>query len=385
MQERIYNIRISPEVINNKFLQVIWSGDGYSINVAQNPCCDEEIPPITGVTTGNTFVYVPMPDLLSGGTNGNSLLDITVPIFLSENTVDVGYYNVFDGFLLQKDTMLNFLFSATTSNPYTYNIYNTSEVDIKNYLSFSSYIIDWGDGSSPQTITDTAPTPYTHDYAGSGTYNITMSGLSPWGYNIITKKINIPFTDIVIDNPNGEAFFVPASGNWSGIPISYDYIYHYDEECNETIPCCEFTTIPFLVTGYTKSSISDLQQYGVNKYVIDRPVSGASGSLGFYRGVGPNGIYTAYTINDIDYYDYSDGTTLFVVNSSGCTSENLVCSAITKNEVLMNVISEAEVQSNIFIERGKNSALEMIERLGEISSVGDLEEYGYKFYNIIKI
>jgi arabinogalactan endo-1,4-beta-galactosidase len=74
-----------------------------------------------------------------------------------------------------------------------------------------------------------------------------------------------------------------------------------------------------------------------------------------------------------------------VVNSSGCTSENLVCSAITKNEVLMNVISEAEVQSNIFIERGKNSALEMIERLGEISSVGDLEEYGYKFYNIIKI
>jgi hypothetical protein len=51
----------------------------------------------------------------------------------------------------------------------------------------------------------------------------------------------------------------------------------------------------------------------------------------------------------------------------------------------MNVISEAEVQSNIFIERGKNSALEMIERLGEINSVGDLEEYGYKFYNIIKI
>jgi len=385
MQERIYNIRISPEVINNKFLQVIWSGDGYSINVAQNPCCDEEIPPITGVTTGNTFVYVPMPDLLSGGTNGNSLLDITVPIFLSENTVDVGYYNVFDGFLLQKDTMLNFLFSSTTSNPYTYNIYNTSEVDIKNYLSFSSYIIDWGDGSLPQTITDIAPTPYTHTYAASGIYNITMSGLSPWGYNIITKKINIPFTDIIIDNPNGEAFFVPASGNWSGIPISYDYIYHYDEECNETIPCCEFTTIPFLVTGYTNSSLSDLQQYGVNKYVIDKPVSGASGSLGFYHGVGPNGIYTAYTINDIDYYDYSDGTTLFVVNSSGCTSENLVCSAITKNEVLMNVISEAEVQSNIFIERGKNSALEMIERLGEISSVGDLEEYGYKFYNIIKI
>ena len=385
MQERIYNIRISPEVISNKLFQIIWSGDGYSVDVEQNPCCDGEIPPITGVTTGTTFVYSSMTELLSGGTNGDSILNITIPIFLSENTVDVGYYNVFDGFVLQKDTMLNFLFTSTIADPYTYNIYNTSEVEVKNYLSFSSYQIDWGDGSLAQTITDTAPTPYSHTYSSPGTYHIVMSGLSPWGYNIIKKDIYVPYTDIVIDNPNGEAFFIPTNGNWSGIPISYDYIYHYDEECTDNIPCCEFTNIPFLVTGYTKSSLSDLQQYGVNKYVIDRPVSGASGSLGFYRGIGPNGSYTAYTINDIDYYDYSDGTTLFVVYSSGCTSENLLCSAITKNEVLMNVISEAEVQSNIFIERGKNSALEMIERLGEINSVGDLEEYGYKFYNIIKI
>jgi hypothetical protein len=63
----------------------------------------------------------------------------------------------------------------------------------------------------------------------------------------------------------------------------------------------------------------------------------------------------------------------------------VICSAITKNEVLLNVIDEPEVQSNIFIERGKLSGLERLERMGEIDSLGDLEKYGYGFFNVIKI
>jgi hypothetical protein len=63
----------------------------------------------------------------------------------------------------------------------------------------------------------------------------------------------------------------------------------------------------------------------------------------------------------------------------------LFCSAITKNEVLLNVVFEPEVQSNIFIERGKNSALERIQRLGEIDNMGDLVNYGYGFFNIVEI
>ena len=67
------------------------------------------------------------------------------------------------------------------------------------------------------------------------------------------------------------------------------------------------------------------------------------------------------------------------------THAMMICSAITKNEVLLNVIDEAEVQTNVFIERGKLSALERVERLGEINNIGDLEKYGYGFFNIIKI
>jgi hypothetical protein len=63
----------------------------------------------------------------------------------------------------------------------------------------------------------------------------------------------------------------------------------------------------------------------------------------------------------------------------------IICTAITKNEVLLNVIDEAEVQSDVFIERGKQSGLESIIRLGEVDNVGDLLKYGYGFFNVIEI
>lgn len=126
-------------------------------------------------------------------------------------------------------------------------------------------------------------------------------------------------------------------------------------------------------------------QQGLGKYKIGVQVTGTSGNVGVFHGPSIDNIYTAYTINDINYYDYNDGTTVFTVYSSGMTPDMMVCSAITKNEVLLNVIDEAEIQSNVFIERGKNSVLERLERLGEVDNVGDLEKYGYKFFNVIKI
>ena len=88
-------------------------------------------------------------------------------------------------------------------------------------------------------------------------------------------------------------------------------------------------------------------------------------------------------INDIDYYDYPDGTTIFVVQSSGLTSDWLVCSALTKEEVYINVVDQAQVQSNVFVDRGKNSGLETIQRLGEVDNVGDVQKYGYGFFKVI--
>jgi hypothetical protein len=360
MEDRIYHIRISPEVIKNDIFGVPYIEDEYSRIIPFDPCCSTGTT-ITGTLTGMTYIYSSMTNILSGGTNGDSLLtDLSVPIFLSENYVDIGFYSVFDGAVTQKDTMLNFLFTGDTSSPNTVYFFNTSDVEFKKYLEFSNYFVDWGDGSPIQSITSSAPNYYQHNYASNGTYTITMSGLSPWGYNIVVKEFTVPFTDIVVDDPQGTAYFVPAGGSWSATPIQYNYIYSGDAICENTVPCCQFTTIPFIISGYTQSTLTDLAQYGSKgdpsrlggKYKTGMIVTGSSGSQGIVYSPAPGSPFTAYTINDIDYYDYSDGTTIFVAQSSGCT--DLLCSAITKNEVLLNVIFDFEVQSNIFIERGKN-------------------------------
>ena len=393
MDSRWYYIKISPEVIKNDLFVVDYN-QGNETLFPDEFCCNETTTTTTVPVTGYTYVYSSMTDILSGGTNGNSLLTgLTVPIMLTETTVDIGYYSVFDGFVLQKDTMTNFLFSGDPFNPYIVYFYNTSEIELKKYLAFSTYSIDWGDGTI-ESVPNTAPTSYSHSYVQDGTYTITMTGASPWGVNVIKKEIQIPVTLLPIPNPNGTAYFIPAGGSWSGTPLMYDYLFTGDSFCDVNLQSSfNFTTVPFLVTGYTNSYVTDLEQWGskfdptrfAGKYKIGVQVTGTSESVGTFWGPSIDGLYTAYTINDIDYYDYNDGTTLFMVQSSGFTPDWLVCSAITKNEVLLNVIDEAEIQSNVFIERGKNSAYERIQRLGEVDNVGDLEKYGYKFFNIINI
>jgi hypothetical protein len=375
MEDRNRYIKISPEVIKGDIFKVMY----------QNT---------------DVYVYSSMTQILSGGTYNSEtnqydslLTGLTIPILFTENTVDIGYYSVFDGMVLQKETMTNFLFSANTSEPYKYNFYNTSDTEFKKYLEFSSYKIDWGDNTPQKTITENSPNFYFHSYPYTTTptdYTITMSGMSPWGSNVVVKTVTVPFTNSVITNPKGTAYFIPAGGNWSGTPLMYDYIFNGDETCDvypgETDP---FSSSPLIISGYTKSSVKDLQVYGKKSDLVDGgyklgiQVTGTSGVVGIYSGISRDGLNIGYSINNIDYYDYEDGTTIFVVSNVAPIETD--CSIITKNEVLLNVIDEAEVQSNVFIDRGKQSGLERMERMGEIDNIGDLEKYGYGFFDIIKI
>jgi hypothetical protein len=395
MDDRIYYIKISPEVIKGDIFKV-----GYlvpEITEQKIPfCCDIITKEVTKYVDNYTYVYSSMTDILSGNTNGTSLLTgLTVPILLTENTVDIGYYSVFDGMVVQKETMTNFLFSANTNSGYTYYFYNTSDTEFKKYLEFSSYYLDWGDNSPIETITTSSPSYYQHTYPPTTgiTYTISMSGMSPWGSNVIKKDVTPPFTGTTILNPNGIAYFKPAGGNWSNTLLSYDYIFSGDESCNVyENSSYNYTSIPFLITGYTKSNVNDLQVYGKKDDLVDGkfklgvPVTGSTGDIvGIYSGASTDGLYTGYSINNIDYYDYPDGTTIFAVYSSGLTPDMMICSATTKNEVLLNVIDEAQIESDVYIERGKLSALERLERLGEVDNLGDLVKYGYGFFNISDI
>ena len=388
MEEQKYYFKISPENVKGDLINVKYTA-GTEVIYDIDPCC-----PITATTEntiiGNTGLYLNMRDVLSGGTNGNSILTgLTIPILFTQVATDIGYYSVFDGAVLQKDVINNFLFTATTQNQYTYTLYNTSEQEMMKFLELITYSVDWGDGSPDVTLTNTNPISHIYPPAPSQ-YTITMTANSPWGISTIQKTINVPVTGTTISNPNGTATFTPYGGNWSATPVNYDYIFSGDS--NPFIGdfySQNYTQVPFLVTGYTNSTLLDLAQYGPKynlldgKYKVGVQVTGSTGSIGTVWGYDPTNTYIAYTIDDIDYYDYEDYT-LFVVNSSGLTQNDLILSAITKNEGLINVIDQPEVQTDVFIERGKQAVLEYIERIGEIDNVGDLEKYGYGFFKVKK-
>jgi hypothetical protein len=188
---------------------------------------------------------------------------------------------------------------------------------------------------------------------------------------------------VVINNPNGMAFFIPAGGNWFETPISYDYIFSGDAVSEVSAQTSNnFTTVPFTVSGLTKSKLNELSMYGPLKFQVGVPVIKNGQIWGAITNTATT--FTAYTINSVDYYDYLDGTTIFFQQSSGFTNNNLTNKPITKEEVLLKVIDQPQIQTNVFVERGKNSAYEKIQRLGEVDNLGDMINYGYGFFSVVK-
>ena len=390
MEEQKYYFKVSPENIKGDLITVPYTGET-DVSIFIDPCC----PPNSAITittlTGDTGYYLPMNLVLSGGTNGNSILDcLSVNLLFTENTVDLGYYTPFDGAVLQKDVITNFLWSASTLDPYTIYFYNTSDTNVTKFLDLCTFVLNWGDGSPLLTLTNGNPIPHTYP-GGQNTYEIVLMCYSPWGISKVTKPLTIPYVDVTIPNPEGTATFTPINCGWTGTPISYDYIFTGDSNTNlSDHDSSNYTTTPFIITGTTRSSINDLAVYGPKynlyngKFKLNVPVTGTSGSVGIVYGPDPTNTYTAYTINDIIYWDLTDGTTIFFIESQGIVESEYVLSAITKNEALINVIDEPQIQSNLFIERGKISALESIQRLGEIDNLGDINKYGYGYFKVKK-
>jgi|688.fasta_scaffold08467_14 hypothetical protein len=395
MEDQKYYIKISPGSVKSYVDTVIYTASTGITLTLDKECCDfTSFTESINYVTGSTKVRLSMSQIVTGATSGTSLMTgLTIPILITQNTVDIGYYSVFDGAILQKDVITNFLFSAVTgTNSSTIYLYNTSDVQYKKFLSESTFYVNWGDGTPIQTVTNFAPNYISHQYPLSvKNYKITLSGLTNFGLTIIEKQVSVPFTGTTIPNPKGTAYFIPQGGSWSGIPISYDYIFSGDSNTNLSDHfSSNYTTTPFLVTGFTKSSLNDLSVYKGNvnikgySYRTNQQITGTSGTVGIFYGSSTDGLYVSYNINGVDYYDFNDGTTIFVAKSSGFTSEWSVSSGLTKEETLINVISEPQIFSNVYIERGKVSAFEKVRRLNEVSTIGGLTLYGYKFFNVVK-
>ena len=354
-----YRIIISPETIKGDLSTVYYKGQPVG-------------------------VYSAMTQVVSAGPNGSSTLTgLTVPILIRQTSIDGGYYSPFDGAIMQQDVVTNFLFSSTTTNPYTYNVYNTSN-QFQKFLNLSSYSVDWGDGSPRQTITNYAPNSINHTYpTGPNKYTIQLRQRNPWGTILVEKEVTVPYVNVPITNPKGTVFFTSNIGAWSATPISYDYIFSSDAKNSVSAQTSNnYVTVPFTISGVSKSRLTELEQYGPIPYKVGVPIIKNGQIYGAVTTIAP--VYTAYTIQEVNYYDYADGTTLFFEQSSGLTENNIQAVAITKDEALIKVIDQPQIQTNVFVERGKNSAYERIQRLGEVDNLGDLINYGYGFFNVEK-
>lgn len=368
-----YSIVVSPENVSGDIYFFPFSGNYYTVNCGI-PSEEEK--------TYEFGLYSAFTNILSGGTNGSSLLTgLTVPILFTQSINDVGYYSEFDGFLLQKNVVTNFLYSGDPVNIYEVTVYNTSGSQYMSFLKLSSYQVDWGDGSQPTNLTATNQTA-THLYPNSPSgYTISLKQTNPWGSTTINKKISLPNTGVTVNNLNGEIFFTPQGGSWSGIPLSYDYIfsgdsgYELDQYVSEN-----YTTVPFVISGYTDSKLSDLRRYGPSPFTVGYIQYIKGRPLGQITEMTPE--YTAYTINDVNYYDLTDGRTFYIAESSGITYNDFTFSALTKDEYLLDFVMAPEIQSGVYIERGKNSGFEPLQRLGEVDNFGDLKRYGYGYFKI---
>ena len=335
----VYKIKISPESLSSIVKEITYSG--------------------------NTFgVYTGMTSLLTSGVNGtSSLTGLTIPILLTQDCIDIGYYSEFDGAIQQKETALNYVFSA--SSEYEYCIYNTSI--LSSYTKESEYEIYWGDNSKVEPMSGFKSC---HAYPKTNAkYVITLTQKNNFGTNIISKTITIPFDkDKVSDNPNGTIEF---------IPISYDYIFTGDTGMD--IDDYTYDSV-VTITGYTKSNLIELSLYGKTPYKPGVDVFKDGSVYGKVTNI--NNLFTAYTIQDINYVDYPFGVTTFEAKSKGLTKDTAKLVPIVKNEALLKSVDEVQIFSNVFVERGKNSGYEKIQRLGEVKTLQDMEKYGYGYFKL---
>jgi hypothetical protein len=70
-------------------------------------------------------------------------------------------------------------------------------------------------------------------------------------------------------------------------------------------------------------------------------------------------------------------------HGQGTNKTNSSLSALTIEEYLLHITETPKVQNELFIDRGATTVIQSHLQLGEVSSLGDLINYGNGYYNIL--
>lgn len=285
-----------------------------------------------------------------------------LPVYLDSTAYEMGGMVGFDGDIEQVEQIVNFHYQHTGGN--SIRFYNTVNRDALKIVKNETFTINWGDGN-----TDTIGVGVgnnlsyvQHNFSSAGTYNVSIELDNTWVERRMTKKITVP-QNTSITNPQGT--FGPFTIPYTNLSISQDYINDLDVTDNDGD-----ATIYFAAVG--RSRLSELKRYGENTY------------QGTSTGTDVGGSFTSYTIDNLTYKDYDDGTTMITGTTTNFYKEEVFNEMLTRNEHFIGFIDEPTIYSDVFVERGKQGVLEMNLRLGEIDNVGELDIYGNGFFQVKK-
>lgn len=174
-----------------------------------------------------------------------------------------------------------------------------------------------------------------------------------------------------------------------------------------------------VITGFTDSKIEDVTSYNaINTYrigfntntdVYENYLGNTINGVDRIKNTGEPTIYVFDTPNDnnlgtnnqksgLQYLDYTGKTRVVLIDDvqtsipetdfrfigEGFNKTNTSLSALTKEEYLFGIISLPEVESDVFIDRGLTSVMDMHLRLSEVKNLDELSKYGNGFYNLNK-
>jgi hypothetical protein len=191
-------------------------------------------------------------------------------------------------------------------------------------------------------------------------------------------------------------FTVPTDYSGNTKTIYQQYLNNYEN------PTSGFTatSTSFTFVAIGTSRLSELKQYGSNNYTQTL-------TTGTFEDL----TWTGYTIGNLTYQDFSDGTTQMTGttpnfrqdltgytiqngveityeystgNTTDFATEYVINKVLSREEHFLGFVEQPRVYSDIFVNRGKQGVLENNLRLGEIDNMGELSIYGNKYFNIKK-
>jgi len=235
--------------------------------------------------------------------------------------------------------------------------------------------------------------------------------------SFIPKNNTIPDYTVLINKLNLSGITFPFMAGITPAMDSVSNLNTYPYVRYSGAVASDWYRIAGIITGNTNDRLNEVSSYNQNDLYIpnfnidtDQYINYLGVSVnGVTRVVNDNdpivyafdapvfGIGTNAQINGLQYksysattYDIIDGdgdiTTLPLTTvrylGEGFNNTNVGLSALTKEEYLLGIISQPEIQSDVFIDRGVTTVMENHLRLGEIKSLFGLLDYGNGYYNV---